>query len=783
MKKVAFSALLIVIPLWVFFYFIADNGIEFDDKLEKYLQKEFQTTDLSKEFALSVESLDLSNENLTSAKGLEHFTNLKKLDLSDNLITDSSFLNELKNLTDLNLNNNQLESIDQLNSPNLEKLEIKGNRLQSLDFIIPAKKLLSLNIRDNDITDLSPLDEINHLKDLNIRGNQVESIEALAIMKELTDLNARNNQIHSIKPIVGLPLTDRLYVTGNSIQDFDLLSDDKLKQIEDVDFEKGLPTLTFKQAGGIYDEPFQLEIEADKGYDIYYTLDGSVPNASSKKYEEPIDISKDLMYDVPLISNYKTSNLRDGYSFLPSEIKKGITITAAASKDGGDYSDPVTATYILDAELATNSELPVVSITVDPSDFFDEQEGIYVPGATYKEGNGRTGNYYQKGRETEKEGSVELFDEDGTLNFQQDIGLRINGNWSRRLPQKSLRLYSRSDYGQSRFVTDIFEDLPYNEFNLLLLRNSGNDYNSTLLRDGLMHELIKDENVDVQAYQPALVLINGEYWGIQNIREKFNKDYIDLKYNIKEKDLALMKGYKKEDTVQFDMKAGSQNDELYYRELLDYVDQNDMTDPDSIKHVDTMMDIENYLEYVSYQVFYANTDSFSNNLMLWRKKVDYTPDAPYGHDGRWRWMLFDLDFGMGFKLFPNTDYEGDPVDYNMIEHVLKDEDRMKLFRGLMENEKVKSDFVKIMLSLLNNNFEPEHVKDKIDELSSVIRPEIPQSIERWENVESVEKWEENLDVLRDFAEKRPQIVKEHMMDKFEISEEEMEKLEEEAVQE
>ena len=138
---------------------------------------------------------------------------------------------------------------------------------------------------------------------------------------------------------------------------------------------------------------------------------------------------------------------------------------------------------------------------MDPRDFFDDHEGIYVPGAMYEEGYNRTGNYYQKGRKFEKEGTMEFFNEDGTLNFRQNIGVRINGSYTRMLPQKSLRIYPRSDYGQSRIYSKIFEDVPYHEFNLLVLRSSGNDNDSTLMRDGFMHELIKDRGLDVHGYQ------------------------------------------------------------------------------------------------------------------------------------------------------------------------------------------------------------------------------------------------------------------------------------------
>src|SRR5699024_4030847 len=105
-------------------------------------------------------------------------------------------------------------------------------------------------------------------------------------------------------------------------------------------------------------------------------------------------------------------------------------------------------------------------------------------------------------------------------------------------------------------------------------------------------------------------------------------------------------------------------------------------------------------------------------------------EAPYGHDGKWRWMLFDLDYGMGRRIHPNTNFEGNAVDFNMIQHVMSDEDRMVLFKKLMKNKDVQKQFISIMLDLIDTNFEATNVKNKLDELAEQLRPEIQQSITR-----------------------------------------------------
>lgn len=772
MKKVVYMLviLMMVVFSWLGFYFIADKGVVLDPMIEKSIREEFQQTKVSNRVVESIEVLDLSNRNLTSIEGLEYFANLKELNLSGNLLTDVSSLAELENLTSLDLSFNQISNLE-LASEWLEKLNLEANRLVKIDFVQKLPHLKNLNLRANNVTDLTPVASVEKLKKLNIRGNQVKSLEPLADMIYLNDLNARNNQINSVEPIVELPLDKRLYLTGNEIYDLGLL-ENRLASFDDYDFEVPIPKPEFHVQSGVYTEPFQLELRTEENHQIYYTLDGSNPTIQSNEYQGPIDISKELVEQGQVYANYETTPLREAFSFEAGEVKKAVTVTAA-SYIGGNFSKSSSQTYILDESLF-DSELPVISLVVQPKDFFDDDGGIYVPGNMFDEGFNRSGNYYQKGREHEKEGSIEYFNEDGELSFQQTVGLRINGSYTRMLAQKSLRIYPRSDYGQSRIYSEVFEGLPYDEFNKLVLRNSGNDNDSTMIRDGLMHELIKDRGVDVHAYKPAIVLINGEYWGIHNIREKFDEDYVDIKYNVKESDLVMLSVMKSGGEIGFDVDVGTEKDRHHYDEMMDYIRSNNLSEPKHMDYIQTQMDIDNFLEYVAYEVYYGNTDSFSNNMTIWRKRTDFVPNAPIGHDGRWRWMLFDLDWGMGYGLLA---IDGDPITFNMLEFMVRDDKSVELFKLLMENEALKEQFTRTMLELLNDNFSSQNVHEKINELSSKIRPEMERSIERWENIESVEAWEDNIKVLHQFADERPGLIREHLKETFGYTEDELNEIE------
>ena len=70
----------------------------------------------------------------------------------------------------------------------------------------------------------------------------------------------------------------------------------------------------------------------------------------STKYTAPIEISKEVMLEQPLYSNYKTSPLRDGFSFEAEDVKKAVTVTAS-SYINGYFGEPISYTYVLDTEL------------------------------------------------------------------------------------------------------------------------------------------------------------------------------------------------------------------------------------------------------------------------------------------------------------------------------------------------------------------------------------------------------------------------------------------------
>ncbi|TVQ71940.1 MAG: T9SS C-terminal target domain-containing protein [Balneolaceae bacterium] len=520
---------------------------------------------------------------------------------------------------------------------------------------------------------------------------------------------------------------------------------------------------------GFYSDSLLLQLHHEHpDVTLYYTTDGSVPDTSSLRYDGPIGLAPRPpdSNSVSMIRPTPPEGEDKGYGWFPPQVPldKGHTIRAVAAKPGWLTSPPATGTWFPGLE---QTELPVLSITVPEESFFDSEHGIYVPGAIYDSlgfGDGSWGrpnaNYFQRGEEWEREASLEWF-EDGQRVFQQDIGVRIHGGGSRALPQKSLRLYARSDYGQTHIRHQVFPEEPYSEYKRLILRNSGQDFfrRTTMFRDAFMQRLVGDLNVETQAYRPSVLFLNGEYWGIHNIRERYDKHYFERRYEVREEHLDLLE-------LQAQIKEG---DNAHYLDMLAYIEEHGVADPVDLEHVSGMMDLENFIDYNILQLFFRNTDWPGNNMDFWRYSGPPSPHIPE-QDGRWRWLVFDLDFGFGLQ-------EGHGAwEFDMVRFVLDPEEETYanrpwatfLLRSLLENPGFRDAFLRRFSDLLNATFTPEHMKPLIREMADVIQPEIPPHIERWSHPPSFRHWEQHVGVMLRFADERPQYQFSHLQNHFDL---------------
>ncbi|MFO8029912.1 MAG: CotH kinase family protein [Cyclonatronaceae bacterium] len=557
----------------------------------------------------------------------------------------------------------------------------------------------------------------------------------------------------------------------------------------------------FSHPPGFYTSAFELTMDAGH-HDavIHYTRDGSVPTTEDPVYEGSVTIdSRDQDPD-------EFAVIPTGPQFWKEPLEpvfKGQVVRAVAVRDGFRVSEPVAGTWFVHPEGAGRYTLPVVSISADPEHFFSDSTGIMVPGDTFDPDDiVRSGNYAERGEEWERPANLTFFDihsdpfsphrsgatgepASGNVNgsapvngFTQNIGIRIHGGSTRRYPQKSLRIYARSAYDRQPDISwPLFpglrkagSDEPLTTWKRLILRSSGDDWFHTMFKDAMIQSLYTDRRIDQQAYRTAVVFINGEYWGIHNIRERLDGWYVETNYGIHRDDVAILV----DDAA---INRGTAADREHYLEMRRYARDNDLSDPEHFAYMQTRMDMDNYIDLYLLHVYAANADWPHNNMRYWRKRTpEYRSEAPFGADGRWRWMIFDLDASFAFPYLDDTAWWAQ-YDHDTIEWItgtgnprLPQTWVNELFNSLIENGMFRTEFISRLAGYLNTRFKPGFVSGRIAEFREVFMPEIPEHQRRYEFSagRDIAGWEGHIDAMTEFARKRPAWLRLHLMHHFEI---------------
>jgi hypothetical protein len=443
------------------------------------------------------------------------------------------------------------------------------------------------------------------------------------------------------------------------------------------------PDVSFDTLGGIYDEGTQLfvSLSAPSGT-IRYTTDCSEPNAASPAYTEPISIT-------------------------------GTTILRAATFADGHMPSLVgTQSYL----MGTHHTLPVLSVVSDPKFLFDEDIGIYV------KGKGTSLTTYNYWRDWERAANAEYFRSGETV-FSQGIGMRLQGQYSRQRGQKGFKLIARNAYGKRTIEGKLYPNRDFTVFDSITLRASGQDSDKLRFRDALMTSLSQytDSKPLYQDVQPVIVYLNGEYWGHYNLRERTNADFV-----------ARHMGWEDKNKIDF-VKANRntlQGSDDSYRELTAWVKKNGADTDAKIEHIDSIIDIDNYLDYVAVQMFTGNTDLL--NVKRYRSTQG---------DNRWRWILFDMDTSFvyddtnSYRRWLNETGAGSGNKYDNT-----------IFRALMKNGAVREKFFRKLNRYMSTDWTADKINARVDEWVEVLMPEMPQQFEKWGG--SMKKWKAQIDLFK-----------------------------------
>ncbi len=464
-------------------------------------------------------------------------------------------------------------------------------------------------------------------------------------------------------------------------------------------------TPTFSDTSGFYTHSFYLKVTtSEDSVELRYTLDGSTPTVFSNEFPDSL-----------LIHLNRVLRVRP---FMPP-YTAGQTITH---------------TYFVNEP----QNLPIFSIVGEPVDFFG-------PGGIYEGADDREIPVY-----------VQLFEAGGEQAFGYAAGCEIFGSGSSGFEQKSLAIFFRGAYGLGELPYQLFPDLPFMEYESFLLRNGGNDWWSTLIRDPMASNgFMPDSEVDFQRYRPAVVYINGEYWGIHNLREKVNEHYIADHHFVPQDNLDFLE-YKEVVTPLI-----LHGDREHYNHMIEFMEDHDLGAYDDYQYIASMIDIDNMLDYQIIEIYTNNWDWPANNNRFWRARDE---------GGKWRWILYDLD--TGFSL-----WDSDAWRLDHVWHAINTEGSLEegwpnppwstfIFRNMLENQDFENAFVNRFADYLNTRFQPDRATAIIDSFHAGIELELPAHLDRWDR--SQNDYNHELQKVYTFADQRPRYLWRHLKNNFDI---------------
>lgn len=469
---------------------------------------------------------------------------------------------------------------------------------------------------------------------------------------------------------------------------------------------------------GYYPGPINLTLTSSStNTEIRYTDDGSTPDAGSTLYSGPININATTVIRAAAFST-------DG-TLLRSHIE--------------------TNTYFIDTDSHTTK---IVSIAGD------NIMNLLGPGG---------------GPGPEPLISFELFSAAGVLLAESFGDSNEHGNDSNAYGQRGFDYISRDQYGINNALHDeIFTGKNRDEYQRVIMKAAANDnYNfqngGAHIRDSYVQTLsqIADLRMDERSHESVVLYINGQYWGVYDIREKVDDtDFTDHYYDQPRGNVDFIKTW---GGTWFEYDSGTANE---WYDLVNFITTNDMTDPVNYDYVKSLYNTGSLIDYMILNSYVVCADWLNWNTAWWRGT------HPDGDKKKWRYVLWDMDATFGHYInytgIPNTGANADPCDPESIGDP-GGQGHIPILNALLNNEDFWQDYISRYADMSNSYFSCDFMIQHLDSLIDIIDPEMQRQIDRWNNgPDSYAGWQQNVQELRDWILDRCQIINDGIVDCYDV---------------
>ncbi len=442
---------------------------------------------------------------------------------------------------------------------------------------------------------------------------------------------------------------------------------------------------------------------------IRYTTDGSDPLPTSTAYTVPLNISQTTLI--------RARSFSSNSSLLPSFIE--------------------TNTYF----IGVTHTLPVVSLGGSFASLFSSWGGLRLPS------------------------SFEFFDKSGIFRFEGYGESDKHGNDSWAFPQKGIDYVVRDQYGYAHdFDYNIFHNKTRQKFQRVILKAGASDNYpgfggpSCHIRDAFIQSLGERAhlNVDYRASESCIVYINGQYWGVYEIREKtVDPDYTEYYYGQEEKDLDFL-SYWGGLTVRYGSSADWFN-------LYNFITSNSMANQANYNQAANRIDVMSVIDYMIENTWSVNSDWINWNTMWWRGNAN--PKV------KWKYCNWDMDntlgLGQNYSGWPTTNYTADPCDLsNNFTNAGPSMGHFDIFNALMENPGFKSLYINRYNELINSYYSCSYALGFLDSMVANIAPEMPGQIARWGG--NINTWQNHVQQLKDQITGRCSVITQGIIDCYDV---------------
>ncbi|MCX6274785.1 MAG: CotH kinase family protein [Bacteroidetes bacterium] len=445
---------------------------------------------------------------------------------------------------------------------------------------------------------------------------------------------------------------------------------------------------------------------------IRYSLDGSDPKDTSPVYTAPI-----LLNATKII---RAKVFAPGY--LPSTT--------------------ISNSYFVNE----NIHLPVFTISTDPYNLYDSLYGIYALGPNADTAYPHFGaNYWQ---DWERPAAIEFYDKSKNRLFKFTGDISIAGNYSQAAEQKSFEIKLGDKYGTGSIQYSFFPDKPYvNNTDDIVLRNAGTDNCQMHYRDHLMEKVLKGTHADFIAQDPVVLFLNGEFWGMYQVVENDNKNFVQTNYGYKSNEIDFLK-----ESGNIETTCGS---DTGFFNMLNYSATANQSTAAFYNAMNGMFDLENMTDYYAAETYYCNEDfigPWTNNIVLWR------PSSPIG---KWKYITKDLDFGLGLS----SRFEDNMLD--TILHPTAACYNAQLLSNMLLNPTFKRYFINRYADLINTTFLPSNMLPVLTAIHDSMAFDMPQHFAKWGMTQLV--WDREINKATDFINQRPAYARDYIQSEFSMT--------------